>query len=161
MGTGETPCLRIEGQLTLFDPAQKKLHTWASRNWPRSPVARTALSDVTDVYFEETRPSPHSRKTERQPSPEGWRFCMGLPPETVHKNQTSEQTCLDSQTVFFFVALFSQFLFNVITYSHSFSFYKRRTKKSQHGTVIAIKKNKVAQPGNILKPCISQRRHYI
>lgn len=63
----------IEGQLTLFDPARRSAYmasgTGLVRRWQEPPQRRHRC------LFEETRPIAHTpRKTERQPSPEGWRF---------------------------------------------------------------------------------------
>ena len=44
------PVYGLKGQLTLFDPAQKKLHTWL-QELASFTGGKNRLSDVTDVYL--------------------------------------------------------------------------------------------------------------
>ena len=44
------PVYGLKGQLTLFDPAQKKLHTWL-QELASFAGGKNRLSDVTDVYL--------------------------------------------------------------------------------------------------------------
>ena len=44
------PVYGLKGQLTLFDPAQKKLHTWL-QELASFAGGKNRLSDVTHVYL--------------------------------------------------------------------------------------------------------------
>ena len=123
------PVYGLKGQLTLFDPAQKKLHTWL-QELASFAGGKNRLSDVTDVYLKQTRPiAPHSpSKTERQPSRKAGVFFVWDAPLklSIKPDQANKHVLIFRQ--YSFVALFLSSYSNAITYSHSIFILQRRTK---------------------------------
>ena len=149
-GTQRNTVYRIEGAaLTLFDPAQERNFAIGFRELASFTGGKNRLSDVTDVYLKKLAQWPTLPAKPNIALSEAGVFYIGLPPETVHKTRQANKHVLILRQ-YSFVALF-QFLFNVITYSHSFSFYNV-VQKITTWHCHCYKKNKVAQPGNILKP---------
>ena len=99
------PVYGLKGQLTLFDPAQKKLHTWL-QELASFAGGTHRLSDVTDVYLKKLAQEPTlPAKPNASPLRKAGVFCMGLPPETVHKTRQANKHVLILRQ-YSFVALF-------------------------------------------------------